>query len=89
VVARLARELGLPNGTAMPRGERGHGEGLMAQNYTREWLAEALRKLGYFEEAAEAERSLPERFEYDKVEEFSSRCGVSRGELIDRMGGSP
>jgi hypothetical protein len=61
----------------------------MAEKYSREWVAETLRRLGYFEEADEAMHSLPEELNLEQVLEFSSQHGVSRGELVDRMGGSP
>jgi hypothetical protein len=61
----------------------------MAGEYSREWVAETLRRLGYFDEADEALRVLPEKLDFDQVVEFSNQHGVSRGELVDRMGGSP
>ena len=70
-------------------GEKGLGDGPMAEEYSREWVAETLRKLGYFEEADEALRLLPEKLTLEQMVEFSNQHGVSRGELVDRMGGSP
>jgi hypothetical protein len=62
---------------------------VMEVEYSREWVAETLRRLGYFEEADEALRVLPEKLDLEQVVEFSNKHGVSRGELVDRMGGSP
>jgi hypothetical protein len=57
--------------------------------YTREWLADTLHRLGYAKEADEALRVLPEEFDLQQLEEFGDRHGISRGDLVDRMGGSP
>jgi hypothetical protein len=57
--------------------------------YTREWLADTLHRLGYVQEADEAMRVLPEEFDLQQLEEFGERHGISRGDLVDRMGGSP
>lgn len=65
------------------------GERVMVMEYTKEWVADTLRRLGYFEEAEEALRVLPEKLDLEQVLEFSNQHGVSRGELVDRMGGSP
>lgn len=57
--------------------------------YSRQWLVEILRRLGYAQAADEALRVLPEQIEREQLEEFGNQHGISRGELIDRMGGSP
>jgi hypothetical protein len=57
--------------------------------YSREWLADELRRLGYNQAAEEALRDLPEEFDLNRLEEFGDQHGLSRSELIDRMGGSP
>lgn len=57
--------------------------------YSRKWLADTLRRLGYEQEADEALRDLPEEIDLGQLEEFGDRHGISRGTLTDRMGGSP
>jgi hypothetical protein len=55
----------------------------------RQWLVDALRRLGYREAAEDAARELPDEISRKEVEEFGDRHGIGRDELIDRMGGSP
>lgn len=57
--------------------------------YERQWLADTLRRLGYPEAADEALQILPEEIDLEELEEFGNRHGISRGELVSRMGGSP
>jgi hypothetical protein len=39
--------------------------------------------------AEEADRSLPDPVELRRAAEFGARYGITRDELISRMGGSP
>jgi hypothetical protein len=57
--------------------------------YSRQWLVDLLRRLGYEHEAEEALRVLPDELDRKQLEEFGNKYGISRGELVDRMGGSP
>ena len=57
--------------------------------FSRAWLVDLLRNLGYQEAADEAARTLPEQIELEQLEKFGDQHGISRGELEDRMGGSP
>ncbi len=57
--------------------------------YSRKWLADTLRSLGYQQVAEDALRDLPEEIDLEQLEEFGDRHGLSREVLIDRMGGSP
>jgi hypothetical protein len=57
--------------------------------YSRQWVADTLRRLGYQQEADEALRVLPDEVDLQQLQEFGDRHGISRSELIDRMGGSP
>jgi hypothetical protein len=57
--------------------------------YSRQWLAETLRRLGYSQEADDALRELPDEFDLEQLMEFGQRHGISRGALIEQMGGSP
>jgi len=57
--------------------------------YSRLWVVDTLRRLGYLKEADEALRDLPDDIDRKQIEEFGDRHGISRDELINRMGGSP
>ena len=59
----------------------------MAQD--RQWVVDTLRRLGYVQEAEEAARILPDPVEVDQLIQFGDKYGISRDELMDRMGGSP
>jgi hypothetical protein len=57
--------------------------------YDRQWVVDELRRLGYTQEADDAARTLPDEVSADELLAFSDRHGLSRDELISRMGGSP
>ena len=57
--------------------------------YSRQWVVDTLRRLGYRQEADEALRVLPEEVDLEQLEDFGDRYGISRDELVNRMGGSP
>jgi hypothetical protein len=57
--------------------------------YTRQWVVDTLRRIGYQREAEEASRVLPDEVDREQLEEFGDRVGISRDELVSRMGGSP
>jgi len=57
--------------------------------YSREWMVELLRRMGYSREADEALRVMPDEFDLKQLQEFGDQHGISRDELISRMGGSP
>ena len=57
--------------------------------YSRQWVVDTLRHLGYQQEADEALRVLPEDVDLEQLQAFGARHGISRDDLIDRMGGSP
>jgi hypothetical protein len=56
---------------------------------SRESVVELLRSLGYPDVAEEADRDLPDPVDTEQAIAFGDRHGITRGELIDRMGGSP
>lgn len=62
---------------------------VVQMGYSRQWVADTLRRLGYQQEADEALRVLPEEIDLKQLEEFGDRHGISRDELVSRMGGSP
>ena len=57
--------------------------------YSRQWVVDTLRRLGYQEAADEASRDLPEEVDLEELEKFGDQHGISRGQLMDQMGGSP
>jgi hypothetical protein len=57
--------------------------------YTRQWLAQILRRIGYTQAAEDALREMPEEFDLKQVEKFAERHGISHGEVTDATGGSP
>ena len=57
--------------------------------YSRQWVVDTLRRIGYTQEADEALRVLPEDVDLEQLQAFGARHGISRDDLIDRMGGSP
>ena len=61
----------------------------MRVGYRRQWLVDLLRRLGYEDEAVEALRVLPDEVDLEQLRKFADKHGISRGELMDRMGGSP
>jgi hypothetical protein len=62
---------------------------VVQMGYSRQWVADTLRRIGYQQEADEALRVLPEEVDRRQLEEFGDRWGISRDELVSRMGGSP
>lgn len=57
--------------------------------YTRKWLVDTLRHIGYTQEAEDALQEMPDEFDMEQLVEFAARHGISRGEVTERMGGSP
>jgi hypothetical protein len=57
--------------------------------YSRQWLVDTLRRIGYPEEADEALRVLPDDIDLKQLQEFGDQHGINRDTLINRMGGSP
>jgi hypothetical protein len=59
----------------------------MAQD--RQWLVDTLRHLGLTQAAEDAARELPDPVSREEIQRFADRHGISRDEIISRMGGSP
>jgi hypothetical protein len=55
----------------------------------RRWFVQTLRRLGYTEAAAAAERELPGQVSLEEVRKFADRYNISRDEVMSQMGGSP
>jgi hypothetical protein len=56
---------------------------------TRQHVVDLLRGAGLPEAAEEAGRALPDPVEYIDAEEFLAQHGITRDELVSRVGGSP
>ena len=57
--------------------------------YSRQWVVDTLRRLGFAQEADEALRVLPDEIDREQLVEFGDRHGLDSSMLTDRMGGSP
>lgn len=57
--------------------------------YSRQWVVDTLRHLGFTQEAEEALQELPEEIDEKQLLEFGDRHGIGSNNLTDRMGGSP
>jgi hypothetical protein len=62
---------------------------VMPMAYSRQWLVDTLRRLGFSQEADEALQVLPDEIDRKQLLEFADRHGINSSTLIDRMGGSP
>jgi hypothetical protein len=56
--------------------------------WQRKQIVEILRKAGYWKEADEASQTLPESVDFARLERFCVEEGISRDDLVSRMGGS-
>jgi len=57
--------------------------------YTRQQVADVLRRTGFPEVADDALRLLPDQIDFDELATWAERYGITRDELVNRMGGSP
>ena len=56
---------------------------------TRQHVVDILRIAGLPELAGEADRVLPDPVEYNHAAPFLAQYGITKDELISRVGGSP
>jgi hypothetical protein len=56
---------------------------------SRQWLVDMLRHMGYEQAANDAAQELPDPLDAEQLTQFADRHGISRSEVVDRMGGSP
>jgi hypothetical protein len=59
------------------------------EEYSRQSVVDELNRMGYTEIAVEASRDLPDPVNINRLEEWCMQHGLSRDEVISRMGGSP
>ena len=57
--------------------------------HDRQWVVDSLRRVGLMQAAEDAARELPDPVTTEEVQQFADRHGISRDEVISRMGGSP
>jgi len=57
--------------------------------YSRQYVADSLRRQGFPELADVALLELPDPVDIEQLENWGMRYGVSKDDLISRMGGSP
>ena len=57
--------------------------------YSKQWVVDTLRHLGFRQEAEAAERELPEEIDREQLVKFGDRHGIDSSALTNRMGGSP
>jgi hypothetical protein len=76
-------------GQARPEARRPRPVRLECMAISRQWVIDLLNHMGYSEAAEEASRVLPDPLDLKQLEEFGDQHGISRSELVSRMGGSP
>jgi hypothetical protein len=62
---------------------------VIAMLLTKDEIVRVLKNAGLPQVAEEAERSLPDEVDLERAAAFGARYGITRDELISRMGGSP
>jgi hypothetical protein len=62
---------------------------VVQMGYSRRWVADTLRRIGYQQEADEALRVLPGEVIADGSGNSATGTAFPRDELVSRMGGSP
>jgi len=62
---------------------------IVMEQWSRQYVVDELNRMGYAELAVEASRDLPDPVDISRVEEWCMEHGLSRDDVISRMGGSP
>jgi hypothetical protein len=62
---------------------------LIAMQVRKRHIVDVLRRAGLPQAADEADRSLPDQIDLERAAQFLGRYGITKDELISRMGGSP
>jgi hypothetical protein len=55
---------------------------------SRQWVVDIINRTGYSKAAKEAARVLPEFLDLKQLEELGDKHGISRSELVSRLGGA-
>jgi hypothetical protein len=61
----------------------------MPQSVSMQYVVDELNRLGYRELAGEASRDLPDPVDINQLEAWCMQHGLTRDEVISRLGGSP
>jgi len=62
---------------------------VISMQFSRQHVVDLLRRTGLADAADEAERVLPDPVDLDTVIQWGAKHGVTRDDLVSRMGGSP
>ena len=62
---------------------------IVMEQYSRQYVVDQLNRMGYAEIAVEASRELPDPVDINWLEGWCMQHGLSRDDVISRMGGSP
>ena len=62
---------------------------VVVMQLTRQFVVDILRRTGFPEAADEAMRALPDPVDVDDVATWGAKYGITKDELVSRMGGSP
>jgi hypothetical protein len=58
-------------------------------SHDKQWVIDTLRRLGLTQAAEEAEQVLPDQVSTEELMALGDKYGISRDDLVSRMGGSP
>ena len=62
---------------------------MIAMQYSRQLVADVLRRCGFPQLADEALRNLPDPIDQVRLDKWGSEHGVTINDMISHMGGSP
>ena len=62
---------------------------VVRMSYSRQWVVDTLRHIGYPQAADEALHELPDEIDLEQLQVFGDKHGINRDDLVSRMGGSP
>ena len=62
---------------------------IVMEHWSRQYVVDQLNRMGYAEIAVEASRELPDPVDINRLEAWCMQHGLSRDDVISRMGGSP
>jgi hypothetical protein len=57
--------------------------------YSRQYVADGLRRLGFPELAGQALQELPDPVDEDQIQAWVLQHGITKDDIISNMGGSP